>query len=357
LPDAWKLKVGTNCVVAWPYPPDPVTIDGKARLEKIIIDIAAGETDRTPLAGQRWLCRITANQPGISFNVKPLKLVPALSLANVWLSEVNRRLINIVLASERCPNLMMIGKQGCGKTTIGEAIAQHKSWQFGPIAGNTIKKYVFLLGQNIPILVDGEQRFRFEKSSFVKLLDEARLNPGKTYFALIDEINRIDEKGQDLLLNVVAGKLRVLTLPNGEVVQVPANIRWSSACNEGSAFAVTKSDAASKDRWIVVKIGYMPKQVEIEHCLRFYPQCPEAPLAKAIEVINFLRRREGDIKLRLSKSVSTRCAENTAMFLAEGIDLETALVTAVANQYEGSANDPRCESGRVAAVISDQLSA
>src|SRR5262249_22731257 len=99
----------------------------------------------------------------------------------------------------------------------------------------------------------------------------------------------------------------------------------------------------------------MPQPEELAHCMRLYPACPKADLNKALTVINTVRTARKDPKMRLSKIVSTRGAETTAMFLAAGFSIELALETAVTNQYSGNAEAQSTEAGRVANLIKEQL--
>ena len=357
-PDAWALRQGVNCVVQFSRDNAGKVelINGKTLADltlRSIVEPVAGS--KQPAAGETWVCLITDFRAGDSISLRPLKQRSMLVLPDdIWLDPVNAGLIQAGLDTPGL-NVMLIGEHGCGKTTIAEAIAQAKQWQFRLIAGNTLKRYTQIFGQNVPTVIDGEQRFHYETSQFVDIMDEAAQQGPTTYMAFIDEINRVDEKGQDVLLGVVAGRRKVLHLPNGRIVTVPENLKFMAACNEGSGFSVTPSDAASKDRWLIVKIGYMPEAREISHCLRWQPDCPVDPLIKAVQVINHIRKNKNDIKLRLSKNVSTRCAELVAMLCALGTDLKTALFTAVAGQYTGFINDARSESGRVAAAIARQL--
>lgn len=356
---SWFLKSGTNCIVTLRIESGVdggsesyLLVNDETKIEKFEFVDVNGELG-PPHIGETWLCRVLQNEAGEFLRLQPLRLHSNIELPSIWLSNLNKQLLQVGLSSGI--NIMLIGEQGCGKTTVAEAVANYKKWQFRMIAGNTIKKYHNLLGQNIPIVVDGQQRFEHEYSQLVKVLLEANENPAITYCAFLDEFNRIDEKGQDVLLNIVSGKTRVLHLPTGLSIPVGSNIRFMAACNEGNAFTVAKSDAAGKDRWMIVKMGYMPAAVEVEHCLRLYPDCPPEPLIMAIAVINGLRAKKNDIKLRLSHNVSTRCAENVAQLLSCGIALKETLLTAVANQYEGTESDVRSEYGRVAAVLASAL--
>lgn len=358
-----NLTPGQNCVVAWEENPKGSTpvksnrVNGK-RVKKIVLPDLSSRGAK-PKAGQTWLCRVervtnpNADSRG-AIIVKPLTIEIDLSFPDVWVDPVKARLMSVVLQN-REKNLMLVGDQGIGKSTLARAVATKLGWKFRKVSGGLIKKFAYMLGRNMPVSGSGQLQFAWIDSKLVQVIREAGRCPDDTFLCMIDEYSRIDEDARDALLDVIEGELRTLSLPNGEELPVPRNIHFMAAANEGGSFTVRKEDAAAKDRWVIVKITHMPHADELKHCLSKFPSAPRADLDRALKVINRLRVLRHDMKVRLSKTVSTRAAQNAAMFLSNGIDLETALMTAVANQYEGSPDDVNSEAGRVAKIIVDEL--
>lgn len=358
-----NLTPGTNCLVRWEtnakgaVPVKSNHIDGK-RTKKIVLP-ELSRRSQTPKAGETWVCRIerivnpqSPNRGAIV--VKPLTLEIDATFPGVWVDPVTARLMSIVLQN-RQKNLMLIGDQGIGKSTISRAVSTKLNWKFRKISGGTIKKFAYMLGRLLPVENEGKQVFKWVDSPLVKAIREAIHNPEEIFLIMIDEYSRMDEDARDALLDVIEGEVRLMALPNGDIIEVPCNVRFMAAANEGGPFTVRKTDAAAKDRWVIIKIEHMPHAEELAHCLTKYPNCPKAKLDQALTVVNKLRKMRHDLKMRLSQTISTRAAQNVAMFLASGIDLETALMTGVANQFEGSNGDTNSEAGRVAKTIVDLL--
>jgi len=359
-----SLTVGTNCLVRWDANPKGSTpvksnhVNGK-RTKKIVLPDLSGRGAK-PKAGEVWVCRVDriTNEQADSRGaiiVKPLAIEIDLSFPGVWVDPVKARAMSVVLQN-REKNLMLVGDQGIGKTTLGRAVGTKLGWKFRKISGGLMKKFAYMLGRNMPIVGNsGSLAFKWVDSPLVKAIREALANQQDTFLVMIDEYSRMDEDARDALLDVIEGDVRLLSLPTGEELPVPTNIHFMAASNEGGAFTVKKEDAAAKDRWVIIKVEHMPQPEELSHCLGKFPNCNKADLDRALTIINRLRFLRHDLKLRLSKTISTRAAQNVAMFLSSGLDLETALTIAVTNQYEGSSTDTNSEAGRVARIISDEL--
>lgn len=359
-----KLAPGDNCIVRWDGNPKGSTpvksnfVNG-SRSKKIILPELSNRGAK-PKPGETWLCRVERETNKRSdargaIVVKPLAIDIDPTFPGVWVDPVKAKLMSIVLQN-REKNLMLIGDQGIGKSTLSRAVATKLNWKFRKVSGGLIKKYAYMLGRFLPVPgKDGNLNFSWVDSQLVKTLREAIRNPEETFLLMIDEYSRMDEDARDALLDIIEGEIRILALPNGEEITVPANVHFMAAANEGGSFTVRKEDAAAKDRWVIIKVEHMPQAEELAHCLTKYPNASRATLDQALTVINKLRSLRHDLKVRLSKTISTRASQNVAMFLSAGVDLEVALTTAVTNQFEGSNFDPNSEAGRVAKLISEAL--
>ncbi len=138
---------------------------------------------------------------------------------------------------------------------------------------------------------------------------------------------------------LIHASTQVVDMPDMNLtrLEMPDNVKFVGAANRGSEYTLSAEDAAHVDRWVTVKFDYMPEDQELAHCLRKYPNCPEALLRTAIQVVNEIREKANSDELMLSKSVSTRSVEDVARFLQAGISLKTAMVVAVANKFIGNA--------------------
>ena len=326
---------------------------------KKIILVDAKNRGVMPRPGEVWICRVDhitspkSESRGAIF-VRPVSRKLEYRFEDVYVDPVKAQLMATVLQDPR-RNLMLEGDQGVGKSTIARAVAKTLGWEYEKVSGGLIKKFVYMLGRYIPSSDGKTLNFKWADSKLVEVLRKALANPHKTYLLMIDEYTRIDEDARDALLDIIEGKERVLRLPTGEDIHVGGNVVFMAAGNVGKGFTIRREDAAAKDRWVSIKIGAMPHANELAHALKLYPTCPKAELDKAIAIVNVIRRERSNVKMRLSKIVSTRGVETLAMLLASGYNLELALETAVINQYEGTSDDASSEAGRVAKLIKEEL--
>ncbi len=273
---------------------------------------------------------------------------------DVWIEPMTAQIMSAVI-QDRERNLFLEGLQGVGKSTIARALSMNLDWEFRKIQGSQIKKFTTMYGRTLQVRQrDGNVIWQWFDSPLVRNVREAKKRPDREFLFMVDEYTRIDEDARDAFLEVIEGKDRALTLPNTEVITLPNNIHWMAAGNVGDSFTVKDQDAANTDRWIVVEIGHMPLDVEIRHCAKKFPRCPRAELEKGLGVIDKLRKIVFT-KMRLTNTVSTRQSENMAFLLGDGIPLEHALRTAVANQFRGKAKDEASERGRVNKKITEAL--
>lgn len=355
------LNPGTNVVVHWEDNPRQTgsvksnRVNGQ-RTKKIVLCTQHGPR---PRANQLWICaieRITnpRSETRGAIIVRPIAQEIDGTFPGVWVDPLQARLMTIVLQN-REKNLMLEGDQGIGKSTISEAVAAKLGWEFRKVSGGQIKKFVYMTGRVMPKTKEDALTFAWADSQLIAIVREAIANPQQIYLCMIDEYTRIDEDARDVLLDVIEGRKRQIWLSNGDVLQIPENLRFMAAGNEGDGFTIKKQDPAAKDRWVILKIRHMPAKEELRHCLERYQGCAPAEMNTAISIINLVRSKRHEPTMRLSRTVSTRAAQNVAMFLAAGIDLKTALLTAVANQFPGNPDDPNSEGGRVTRLITDEV--
>lgn len=338
-------------------------INGVKSKKIILVDSKTLTTSQpAPKAGETWVCVVerilnpaSANHGAIL--VRPVSRQTSFVFDDVYVPQELAKLMTVVLQNNS-KNLFLEGEQGIGKSTIARAVAKTLNWEFRKVSGGLIKKFNYMLGRLLPSTnAEGQMVMKWIDSKLVAILKEAALpaNRNKTFLLMLDEFTRIDEDARDALLDIIEGQDRVLDLPNGEQVPVPPNLHFMAAGNAGQGFTVRQEDAAAKDRWVIVKLSHMPQAIEQAHCLKRFPNCPSKPLDHAITVINTVRRARLDPKRMLTKSPSTRVAENVAMFLASGVELPVALANSLVNQYGGRTDDLNTEAGKVAKIVEEEL--
>lgn len=363
-----ELKVGMRVLVSWePNPRCRDTVKANAinghKVKKIVLP-SASYRGQKPQPGQTWVCTIDKiTNPKSSCHgaivVMPQTLEIQGKFEDVWVEENTARQMAIVLQN-REKNLMLEGDQGTGKSTVAAAIARSLGWEFRKVSGGQIKKHNAMYGRFIPSVTEGANGAKvptlaWTDSRFAAVLREANHKRDREFLLMIDEYTRMDEDARDALLDVIEGTERFLSLSTGETINVPPNVHFMAAGNVGDGFTIRREDAAAKDRWVILKVSYMPQDVEVAHCLGKYPGCPKADLERGITIANQLRATRNDTSMRLSKAVSTRAVQNMALLLRGGVPLADALKTAFVNQFSGNAADTNTEAGRVWKLIRDSL--
>lgn len=337
----------------------------------------------TPAPNERWdveVIKCTSKlRPGRKRSkygiiwVKPIKRLLDLDLPGVYVDKRQLRAMLLVV-EERRRNLMLVGPQGAGKSVISRAVARLMSAKYFKVPGGLIKKHDRMLG-NINAGTDGDKlKFVFAYSPLTEALTYAQSHPHERVVVHVDEWTRIDEDARDAALDVLEGEERILHLPNGEKVEIGPNVYFIASGNVGSQFVLRKKDAANNDRWEIFYVDYMPHKVELEHCLKLYPQCPSDKMDIALQVINDLRECYKNGRPRqIPYAPSTRRSEAIAMYLAseaykngdfepddpakDGFadGLEFILGLAIVNQYDGPLHNEGTEMAQVKAQILAKL--
>lgn len=208
-------------------------------------------------------------------------------------------------------NILVTGKQGCGKSTL---VRQFAARHNRPLA-------VFQVG----ILSEPGQLF-----------GELRLKDGETYYQRflfpqaittpncvvhLEEINRPEHpKALNMLFSVLSEDRKVWTDDLGSI-QVADGVVFFATLNEGEEFTGTEMlDAALRDRFYVISMDYLPPPVEIE-VLKLKTAISETEAATIVNVVNKLR---GNTQMPLS--VSTRHNLMIAEMVAAGASIREAIV-------------------------------
>jgi MoxR-like ATPase len=357
------IKIGAQVTVLWESNPRGSVLSNKINGEKSpkIVLAAVLPNGPKPQAGETWICEIAritnqkAEKRG-AIIVNPIRRTVDTDFGHVWVPEHLREQL-VVVMQNRKKHVFLEGMQGVGKTTIAREAARKLGRQFRVVKGSQIKKSTIMYGrpqqQRTP---EGGTIWAWTDSQLITFVREALANPHLEFEIFIDEYTRIDEDARDGFLEVLEGdeKERAFTTPRPEVVRVPPNIHWMAAGNVGDTFTVKDQDAANTDRWVVLEIPRMPKQVELLHLQRLYARCPRADLERALEIVHMLIKIIGE-RMRLSNTISVRQTENMAFLLSEGINIREAMVTAIANQFRGRSADSTSERGRLIAKIDDAL--
>ncbi len=320
---------------------------------------------RIPQPGQTWQCRFDRDtKPNSNFGAFvfiPLTEELDSGFPDVWLPDEDAKKITIGLETPGI-NICLQGPHGCGKTHIGHGIAKKYRWPLVQIDCAQIPTSKTLFGHFVPCdHLPGKAQASWEYSALAKLLKAAAKKPKEKFFGLLDELGRMDGTAHSATLPITyPGPNAIVRIPQtGDEIRLHGNIQWISTQNVGPGFN-PQGDAASADRYMHINVGYMPDEIEVQHCLVKFPGAPRTEIERAVKIINVLRQRflspeSFADKNSISKPVSTRSTEQLTALVRGGISLESAFETAVAHMYKGTVKYNGSEAWRIQEIVKKEL--
>lgn len=221
----------------------------------------------------------------------------------------------IKLLAKRHPvNILVAGKQGCGKSTLVRQFAARNKRPLASFQIGILSEPGQLFGEHR--LQDGEtyyQEFLFPR---------AIQTPGCVIH--LEEINRPEHpKALNMLFSVLAEDRKVWTDELG-LIKVADEVVFFATLNEGEEFVGTEMlDAALRDRFYVSLLDYLPPEVETR-VLHLKTGIDESDALTIINVANKLRSNAQEPMV-----VSTRHTLMIAEMMAVGASFEGAFVNSL----------------------------
>ena len=230
----------------------------------------------------------------------------------------DREIVNLERINElskRHPvNLLVAGKQGCGKSTL---VRQFAARNGRPLA-------TFQIGiLSEPGQLFGEHRLKEGETYYQKFLfPQAIQTPGCVIH--LEEINRPEHpKALNMLFSVLAEDRRVWTDELG-LLQVAEGVVFIATLNEGDEFIGTEMlDAALRDRFYVTLLGYLPAEIEA----RVLQLKTGIDSADALTVVNVANQLRGNAQEPMT--VSTRHTLMIAELISVGASVKEAFVNSL----------------------------
>ena len=228
-----------------------------------------------------------------------------------FLSEdVIESLERIRLLSERHPvNVLIAGKQGCGKSSLVRQFAARNQRSLATFQIGMLSEPGQLFGEHA--LKNGETYYR----RF--LFPEAIKTEGCVIH--LEEINRPEHpKALNMLFSVLSESRSIYTDELGHI-QVADKAVFFATLNEGDEFVGTEMlDAALRDRFYVILLDYLPREVE-SRVLSLKTGIDEKDALTIVNVANQLRDNS-----REPMVVSTRHTLMIAEMVSVGASIEKA---------------------------------
>lgn len=218
------------------------------------------------------------------------------------------------LAKKHPVNVLVAGKQGCGKSTMVRQFAARNNRPLATFQIGILSEPGQLFGEHR--LKDGEtyyQEFLFPR---------AIQTPGCVIH--LEEINRPEHpKALNMLFSVLSDDRSVWTDELG-MIKVAEDVVFFATLNEGEEFVGTEMlDAALRDRFYVSVLDYLPKKVE-ENVLTLKTGISEKDAKTIVNVATQLRTNAQEPMV-----VSTRHTLMIAEMLAVGAGIREAFTNSL----------------------------
>ncbi len=229
--------------------------------------------------------------------------------------EVIENLERIKLLAERHPvNVLVTGKQGCGKSTLVRQFAAKNGRPLASFQVGILSEPGQLFGEHK--LKDGEtfyQEFLFPR---------AIQTPGCVIH--LEEINRPEHpKALNMLFSLLAEDRKVWTDELG-LIKVADGVVFFATLNEGEEFVGTEMlDSALRDRFYVTMLGYLPAHIETQ-VLMLKTGISEADALTIVNVANKLRSNTKEPMV-----ISTRHALMISEMVAVGAPVKEAFINSL----------------------------
>lgn len=230
-------------------------------------------------------------------------------------SETLSILDKINTISKRHPiNVLVAGRQGCGKSSIVRQFAAVHNKPMATFQVGILSEPGQLFGEYT--LENGETQYK----QF--LFPQALQTPNCVIH--LEEINRPENpKALNMLFSILSDDREVWMDELG-LLKVADGVVFFATLNEGDQFVGTELlDPALRDRFYMILMDYLPKEVEREVLLQKTGISQE----QADEVINAINLLRSHSENRIE--ISTRIALMIGEMIAAGATLKEAIVTSV----------------------------
>ena len=226
---------------------------------------------------------------------------------------------NIILNLDRLENLsrrhpvniLVIGKQGCGKSSL---VRQFAARYKRPLATFQIG----LLSE--PGQLFGEQRLKGGETFFQEFLFPKAITTSRCVIHL-EELNRPEHPKALNELYSVLSEDRSIWIDESGLVNAAEETIFFATLNEGPEFTgVDFLDAALRDRFYIVYLSYLPKPIE-QKILVLKSGISEQQAVELIDTIHALRSNSKE-----PITISTRHSLMTAELVSMGATIREALV-------------------------------
>lgn len=234
-----------------------------------------------------------------------------------FISQENKSQLGKVLAirTKHPVNILIKGRHGMGKSELARQLAAANNLSYFPIPIGSLQETGQLMGRYE--LINGETKF--VEGKFPKAI--------RTPDSLVhlEELNRPESpKALNDLFPILDDGRMIVHEQLGEV-SVATGVVFVATLNEGFEYTgIDPLDAALEDRFHIIRLGYLPPQIETTLVLARTGLIGE----KAVALLQFVNKLRNDGQDPIH--VSTRRMLMMAELIQVGLDMRSAIISNVA---------------------------
>jgi nitric oxide reductase NorQ protein len=252
-------------------------------------------------------------------------------------------------------NILLDGPQGSGKTVLSRNVAAALQAEYVFFNCSSVYEATdFLATLQLRATESGQVETAWIKTDILRALEDAHAHPERLYLVFLDEFNRCREMARNGIMPGLDSTRRLYNPLTGSTIEIPDNVLWIAAINNGAQFTGTTSvDPAQLDRFAPLQMDYPPPDEEVRLLRKRHPDVPLEQVRRAVKAAHEIRTDE-----KLNLDLSVRATEEVCLLLGHpnfsdyaGDPLPELLKTSFCGRFAGRWNDPTTDAGLVWGVI------